>query len=107
MIVYAVTATLPPGLEAAWLAWLLGGHVQAVLAGGACRATVTRLEGEPCRVETRYLFETAEDFARYEAEAAPALRAEGKALFVDPHGVQLTRTLGTQVAELGGEGQGG
>lgn len=93
-LVYTVIATVPPAVADDYVAWLLDGHVQAVVDGGAAHATVTRLDGAPVRVESRYVFETAADFARYEATVAPALRADGIARFVDPHGVTFTRWTG-------------
>lgn len=101
-LVYTVTATVPAAVADAYVAWLLDGHVQAVVAGGAQHATVTRLDGDPIRVESRYVFATPADFARYEAEVAPGLRADGVARFVDPHGVSFTRWTGRLALRIDG-----
>lgn len=86
-----------------WIDWLRGGHVQAVLDGGATSAEVVRLEptaAAPLRVEVRYRFADHAAFQRYERDAAPALRADGLARFPPSRGVRLTRVLGEVVARL-------
>lgn len=93
-IIYAVTATVPAGVVEAYLTWLLGGHVAAVLAGGAEQAWVTRLDGDPPRVESRYRFASRAALDHYLAHTAPGLRAEGIARFVEPYGVVFTREIG-------------
>lgn len=93
-LVYTVIATVPPAVLDDYVDWLLDGHVQAVVAGGAEQATVTRIDGDPVRIESRYIFRDQAAFARYEAEVAPALRADGIARFVEPHGATFTRWTG-------------
>ncbi|MCA9310538.1 MAG: DUF4286 family protein [Phycisphaerales bacterium] len=84
-----------------YVAWLTeGGHVQAVLDGGAAHATVTRLHPGPdgaLKVESRYLFASHSDFDRYEREHAPALRADGVARFGNTPGVSFSRWTGDLV----------
>lgn len=94
-IAYTVRATLPdaPTLEA-YIGWLTGGHASQVLAWGADRAEVVRLEGEPPRVESRYRFPDRAAFDRYERDHAPALRADGVARFGQT-GIRFERTVGT------------
>jgi hypothetical protein len=85
-IAYTVTVTLPDTATAAeFERWLCGGHIQAVIAGGATEALVTRLVDPrtTIEVEARYLFPNREAFDRYVARVAPALRAEGLARFGD------------------------
>lgn len=100
-LVYTVTARLP---DAAWaeryVAWLIGGHTAAVVRGGALGADVVRLDpgADPGRtVEARYLFPDRATFDRYIADFAPALRAEGLALFGPATGVQFERRTGELV----------
>lgn len=91
---YSVIATLPDEATLQrYLDWLEGGHVQAVIAGGAHRATVARLQSDPPAVEVRYEFAHPADFERYEAEHAPALREEGRRLFGSIDGVAFQRRL--------------
>lgn len=97
-LVYTVIATVPVHVVDAYVGWLLDGHAQAVVEGGAARATVTRMDAgddaSVARIESRYVFATAADFARYEATVAPGLRADGVATFVEPHGVRFSRWTG-------------
>jgi hypothetical protein len=83
-IAYTVTAVLPdpPTLEE-YLIWLAGGHVQAVIEGGADSAEIIRVTDPPApyRVQTRYIFATSESFQDYLTRVAPALRADGVARF--------------------------
>ena len=96
-IAYTVYATLPDqGAAAEYVAWLLAGHTDAVIAGGAASAQVIRIvdPATPVQVETRYLFSTRADFDRYVRETAPGLRAEGLARFGPASGVSFRRTVG-------------
>ena len=78
----------------AYLDWLAGGHAAQVLAGGADRAEVVRLQGDSLQVETRYRFPDRAAFDRYERDHAPALRADGLARFGEA-GIRFERTVGT------------
>lgn len=99
-IVYSVTATLPDAATAAeYERWLCGGHIQAVVTGGAVNACVSRV-ADPrttIEIEARYLFPNRAAFDKYVAEVAPALRADGVARFGDR--VRFSR----RVAEVVGE----
>ncbi|MEO1279199.1 MAG: DUF4286 domain-containing protein [Planctomycetota bacterium] len=111
MIAYTVTAsTTDPAEAQRFLAWMAGdaeagqpGHAADVVAGGALSAHVVRIDpseaGEPIRVECRYVFESAEAFAAYEAGPAVALREEGRALFPADGPLALSRSLGEIVVE--------
>ena len=100
-IAYTVRATLPDQETAhAYLLWLSGGHLAQVLAGGADRAEVGALDGEPPKIESRYRFPNREVFDRYEQDHAPALRAEGLSRFGSA-GIRFERSLGT-ILPLGG-----
>ena len=92
---YCVTAQLPNGeVRGQYEAWLLGGHVQAVVAGGATSAEVVRLEGPGFRVQSRYIFPDAAAFDRYVATVAPGLRADGMQRFGGIAGVEFSRAGG-------------
>ena len=94
-ILYAVTATLPDeAISREYIAWLEGGHVDAVIDGGAHSAMIVRLEGEPVRIETQYIFPTRDVFVRYEQKHAPALRADGMQRFGSGRGVSFERRVG-------------
>lgn len=84
VIAYTVTATLPDEATAAeYERWLCGGHIQAVIAGGATEACVTRLldPRTTIDVEARYLFPNRDVFDQYVAKVAPGLRADGLVRF--------------------------
>lgn len=83
---YVVTATMPDEtLAREYQQWLLGGHIQRVMAGGATHAEVVRIlePADPLRVQVRYVFASRMALDRYIKEFAPALRAEGLAKFGD------------------------
>lgn len=95
---YVVTAALPDvATRDEYARWLLDGHVQAVLAGGANRAEVIGIEdpATPLAVQSRYEFPDRAAFDRYIAEVAPRLRAEGVARFGSRPGVSFARLVGT------------
>lgn len=97
-IIYTVTATLPSDQDCEnYLAWLADGHVRAVLAGGAMCGEVVRLDGPPIRVRSSYEFPDRAAFDRYERDAAPALREDGKKRFAALPGVAFERTIGVRV----------
>ena len=87
---YRVTATIRGrALAAEYIAWLRAGHLQEVIEGGAREArllelkesTIDRGAEAEIEVESVYIFSSEEAFTRYEVDSAPALRAEGIALF--------------------------
>ena len=96
--IYSVIATLPDDatLET-YINWLIDGHVQAVIDGGAASAQVNRLEpndrGER-RVESRYAFPDRAAFETYERDTAPALREDGIQRFGSIEGVSFERATG-------------
>jgi Domain of unknown function (DUF4286) len=97
---YMVTVTLPnEAMAKAFLAWLQGGHVAEVLAGGASRAQIVSLDQTAHTFEIRYRFPSRESFERYERECAPRLRADGLQRFPMDQGVVYRRTSGAIVDE--------
>lgn len=88
-IVYEVRSRFATSeLRARYLAWLMDGHVRAVVNAGALEGEV-RLSGEV--VVSRYRFASRAAFSAYESGPAVALRAEGRALF--PDGVTMERSV--------------
>lgn len=107
-ISYTVTASLPdePTRER-YLTWILEGHAQAVVRGGASSARVLRLDADPSQAqvrlvaEVRYEFESRAALERYLRDFAPALRAEGLALFPPESGIVIQRRVGEIVGTVG------
>lgn len=104
-IFYNVTASFrEAGVCERYIAWLSGGHVQAVIAGGAMSAEIARVDvastdQHGARVQVRYVFVSRADLDRYVREVAPGLRAEGVALW---GGVAVfERTVGEVVGTFG------
>lgn len=102
---YTVRATFQdPAIADAWVAWLLAGHVDAVLAAGALSAEIVRLDDAPplsYEYEVRYRFASRAAFEAYERDDAPRLRAEGAARF--PAGaVVYARSSGAVVRSASG-----
>jgi len=77
-----------------WLRWLRDGHVGEVLAAGARRAAIVRLDGDPPSLEARYEFASRDDFAAYERDHAPRLRADALRRFPPQRGVSYRRSTG-------------
>jgi hypothetical protein len=97
MIAYTVTCEIDdPAVAESWTEWLLTKHVREVCEVGALDAAVLRLDGAetPVVLEVRYHFASREDFAAYERDHAPRLRAEGVARMPPGGGVRLRRSLG-------------
>lgn len=86
-----------------FVAWLDGGHLDDVRRGGASCAEVIRVDAPDgaLRLDVRYDFPSREAFARYEATAAPALRAEGQAKFPASRGVRMSRSTGVVLVAKG------
>jgi len=108
-IAYTVFATLPDEPTAReYIGWLEGGHLAAVIAGGATSAQIIRVQSslEPIQLEVRYLFPNQQVFDRYVAEVAPALRADGVRRFPPERGVRLERRSGVVVGGTSKAGPG-
>jgi hypothetical protein len=96
MTLFAYTVTcdfVDEVLADAWDRWLREEHAADVCRAGALDAEIVRLDGA-ARIECRYHFASREDFARYEREHAPRLRAEGLARVPHEGAVRFTRSLG-------------
>ncbi len=103
LLAYTVRATIPTEpLADRFVAWLEGGHLAGVLAGGANQAEILRLDPDSGAggvvVEVRYRFPSRESFERYERDFAPALRAEGVELFGPDTGIVMERSVGAIIA---------
>ncbi|MBL0869008.1 MAG: DUF4286 family protein [Phycisphaerales bacterium] len=100
MVVYSVTAVLPSAeIAGQYARWLVEGHVQAVIQGGARTANVTAWDGEGAvwKVEAVYEFEDRGALDRYMREFAPGLRAEGLARWGGVEGIRFERRVGDRV----------
>lgn len=96
---YSVTATIEhPAVAREYTEWLLHGHTDAVIRGGALSARVIRLDDESIRIETQYLFPSRGAFSDYEAGPAVELREEGRRLFAG-RGVAFERRSGELLAD--------
>ncbi|MEX2218006.1 MAG: DUF4286 family protein [Phycisphaerales bacterium] len=96
-VAYTVTARFAdPSITGEYIRWLSGGHIRAVIAGGAQHAEIVRIDdpSAPARVEVRYTFPDRATLDRYLAQFAPALRADGLARFPPDRGITFERTTG-------------
>lgn len=100
-IIYTVRSTFPDAATVErWLAWLRGGHVADVIAGGATQADILRIDGVGFIYEVRYRFPSRELFDRYLVEHAPRLRADGAKLFPPEAGVVSERIVGAVLTTM-------
>lgn len=103
-IEYTVTAEFDElAVASEWVRWLQDGHLADVLAGGATRGTIVRLEPSserPLAFQARYRFPSMAAFTTYEQTVAPKLRAEGLAKFPASRGVRMSRALAEVLTEL-------
>jgi hypothetical protein len=93
---YTVVATIAdPAIADAWVNWLRNGHITDILAAGALSAELIALDGGPERsFEVSYRFASRADFARYERDHAPRLRAEGLRMFPAQARITYRRVVG-------------
>lgn len=97
-ISYTVIATLPDtSTLTEYVSWLQQGHVAAVMAGGATRGQIVKIEQppDPLLVEVRYEFPDRQRFETYLQTDAPGLRADGLEKFPPERGVKFERRVGT------------
>ena len=84
-----------------WLAWLNDPHISDVMKGGSAGAEVVKMSDELPTYEIRYQFPDLAAFQKYEAEFAPALKAEGLELFPPAeNGMIYHRTSGEVVLSI-------
>lgn len=103
-VLYTVRASFTdPQVADEFVAWLVGGHAAAVVAGGATSARVVRLDTDAAGlgvaagnrvVEVHYEFPSRRAYEAYAAGPARALREEGRRLFGAERGVVMERRLG-------------
>lgn len=72
-----------------WLAWMRSKHLREVVAAGALRATLMRVDART--FETHYRFKDRAAYDRYIAEHADRLRADGLAAFPLERGLRYSR----------------
>lgn len=72
-----------------WVAWMRGVHLRQVLAAGALRATLMRIDSH--RYETHYRFSNRAAYEKYIAESAPKLREDGLQAFPLERGLTYSR----------------
>lgn len=101
-IAYTVIVTIADEARAKeWLGWLRDGHIADVMAGGAVRAEIVRLDGNDdspnaCvrTYEIRYRFDNRGKFEEYLETHAPRLREDGLKRFPPEAGFTYRRTTG-------------
>lgn len=99
---YTVCATFDdPAIAQEWIDWLIGGHCEEVIAGGALNVEIVVLDEEALSYEVRYDFPDRATFEQYEAEHAPRLRAEGLEQFPPERGIIYARTVGAVLYSSG------
>lgn len=106
-LIYTVNATIGDAkLVDEYVAWLIEGHMQAVVAGGASSAEVSRIDPIDSlgswQISTRYRFADPATLATYERGPAIALRAEGLQRFgpLSQSPITFSRSVGTLIASL-------
>ncbi|MFO0974016.1 MAG: DUF4286 family protein [Phycisphaerae bacterium] len=81
-IFYEVTATVSDrGIADEWVRWMCDEHIDKVLAAGADRARLLKLDDLTNVFLVLYEFPNRQAFDHYQATHAPALRAVGAAKF--------------------------
>jgi hypothetical protein len=94
---YTVTGTLREAeVLPEYLAWLKGGHAQALVAAGALSAEVNVLEveaGESTKVEATYVFPSRESLQAYFDGPAAELREDGKVRWMDTGKISFSRRI--------------
>ncbi|MGB0509910.1 MAG: DUF4286 family protein [Flavobacteriales bacterium] len=84
-VIYNVTVSVEPDIQAQWLSWMLEVHLRDMLATGCFLGfRFSELSGAEDMGPTytiQYELAGPEDLERYEKEHAPAMRQKGQALF--------------------------
>lgn len=93
--VYRVRCTFDdPAVAAEWVDWLQQVHLAEVIEAGATAAELVHLDAEKPTYEAVYRFRDRAAFARYEAEHAERLRADGLRRFPLEWGLAYSRSTG-------------
>ena len=84
-VIYNVTVSVEPAIQAQWLSWMLEVHLREMLATGCFLGfRFSELQGAEDAGPTytvQYELASSEDLERYEQEFAPAMRAKGVKAF--------------------------
>ena len=83
-----------------WLRWLRDEHIGDVLAAGASRAEIIKLDGPVWAYRIEYDFPTFELYEAYNTEHADRLQQECLGRFPLDMGIRYERTSGEIVAVL-------
>ena len=93
-VFYEVTAAIQDrSILVEWVRWMGETHLDDVVAAGATRGRLIRIDGPTATFVCQYEFASRSALDRYLSEHAPRLRAEGVALF-DSDQVSYTRRTG-------------
>lgn len=103
MIAYTVRCDFTDAAVAErWRRWLVDEHLADLLAAGAVRAEVVRLDtpspGAAATLESRYWFADRATMDSYLTDHAPRLRADGLARFPLSLGLSYSRSIGEAYA---------
>jgi len=84
-LIYNVTISVEPDIQAKWLSWMLEVHLRDMLATGCFLGfRFSELQGAEDAGPTytvQYELASQADFDHYESEFAPAMREKGKKAF--------------------------
>ena len=83
-----------------WLRWLRDEHVHDVMAAGANRAEIIKLDGPTWAYRIEYDFPTFELYEAYNTKHADRLQEECLGRFPFDMGIRYERTSGESVAVL-------
>lgn len=82
-----------PAVAQRWADWLHAEHFADLMAVGARRCEVYRLDGEGCALEAQYLFDDRAALDAYVRDHADRLRAEGLRHFPLDFGLRYERDV--------------
>jgi hypothetical protein len=100
-VFYEVTATIQDRtILEDWVRWMGDEHLAEVVAAGASRGRLIRLDGPTATFVCQYEFASRGALDRYLNDHAPRLRAEGAAVF-DSDQVSYLRRTGDILADTG------
>ncbi|MDG1899485.1 MAG: DUF4286 family protein [Phycisphaerales bacterium] len=88
-----------------WLRWLRDEHIGDMLAAGATRAEIIRLDGPAWAFRVDYEFPDFDSYERYNTAHADRLQTECLGRFPLDLGIRYERTSGECIATLPGSDQ--